>query len=82
MITPILARQEGWNRQQQIASGFKFSGYDPHALLAELDRALAAFQDKESWQKLMRNGMAREYGWAKPASEYSLVYQEAARRRA
>ncbi len=73
---------EEWDAEKGTGTGFKFSGYDPHALLAELDRALAAFQDKESWQKLMRNGMAREYGWAKPASEYSLVYQEAARRRA
>ena len=50
-------------------------------LLAAIDRALAAFKDKQGWTKLMRNGMARNYSWEQPAKEYGKVYAEAARRR-
>ena len=50
-------------------------------LLAAIDRALAAFQDKQGWKKLMLNGMARNYSWEQPAREYAEVYQEVARRR-
>lgn len=70
-----------WNAAEGKGTGFKFSGYDPHELLAAIDRALAAFADKPDWTKLMRNGMARNYSWVQPACEYVAVYDEAAVRR-
>ena len=73
---------EEWDAQQGSGTGFKFSGYEPADLLAEMDRALAAFRDKAGWTRLMRNGMAKEYGWPESAKEYVRVYEEAARRRA
>jgi starch synthase len=73
---------EEWNPKLGKGTGFKFEGLSPEALLAAIDRALAAFQDKRAWTKLMRNGMARNYGWAEPAKEYAAVYDEVARRRA
>ena len=73
---------EEWNAEQGTGTGFKFYGYAAADLLAAVDRALAVFQDKESWTKLMRNGMARDYSWDRPAREYAAVYEELARRRA
>ena len=73
---------EEWDPKKGTGTGFKFDGYTPQALLVELDRALKAFPQKESWQKLMRNGMEQDYSWAQPAREYAKVYEEAARRRA
>jgi starch synthase len=73
---------EEWNAELGTGTGFKFEGLGADALLAEIDRALAAFQDKEAWQKLMRNGMERNYSWEQPAREYAEVYEEVARRRA
>ena len=70
-----------WDAVKGTGTGFKFAGRDPLALLAEIDRALAAFRDTKSWQQLMRNGMARDYSWAAPAREYVKVYEEAARMR-
>jgi starch synthase len=70
-----------WDREKGTGTGFKFEGYEPQDLLSVIDRALAAFQDKEGWRRLMLNGMARDYGWAGPAREYAEVYAEAARRR-
>ena len=73
---------EEWNAEKGTGTGFKFAGFDPKDLLAAIDRALAAFSDKEGWTRLMRNGMARNYSWSRPAKEYVKVYEEAARRRA
>jgi starch synthase len=72
---------EEWDTKKGTGTGFKFSGYDPKDLLAEIDRAIEAFHDKKGWTRLMRNGMARDYSWPGPAKEYSRVYEEAARRR-
>ena len=73
---------EEWDAAMGTGTGFKFSGYDPKDLLAEIDRALEAFKDKDGWNRLMRNGMAQDYSWSGPAKEYVRVYEEAARRRA
>jgi starch synthase len=73
---------EEWDAKKKTGTGFKFAGYDPKNLLAEIDRALEAFKDKENWSRLMRNGMARDYSWSGPAKEYVKVYEAAARRRA
>ena len=72
---------EGWNAEKGTGTGFKFEGFDPNDLLAEIDRALATFQNQKIWTILMRNGMARDYSWAVPAREYVKVYEEAARLR-
>jgi starch synthase len=72
---------EEWNAELGTGTGFKFAGLAPAGLLEAIDRALAAFQDKDGWRKLMRNGMARNYSWEQPAREYAEVYEEAARRR-
>ena len=73
---------EEWNAELSTGTGFKFDGYEAQDLLAAIDRALAAFKDKASWQRLMRNGMARNYSWEQPALQYEAVYREAAQRRA
>jgi starch synthase len=70
-----------WNPEQATGTGFKFEEYSAKELLAAIDRALAAFQDKDSWQVLMLNGMARNYSWEQPAREYAAVYDEVAQRR-
>ena len=71
-----------WDAEKETGTGFKFAGFDPKDLLAALDRAIDAFQDKEAWEQLMRNGMALDFSWEGPAREYGEVYEEAARRRA
>jgi starch synthase len=70
-----------WNAELGTGTGFKFEGLKASGLLEAIDRALKAFEDKEGWKKLMRNGMALDYGWERPAKEYAEVYEEVARRR-
>jgi len=71
---------EEWNPETRTGTGFKFHGYNPYDLLAAVDRALAAFADREAWTQLMRNGMAKDYGWQGPAREYAAIYEEVAAR--
>ncbi len=72
---------EEWDAKKGTGTGFKFAGFNPQDLLAEIDRAIEAFADKKGWTRLIRNGMACDYSWAGPAKEYVKVYEEAARKR-
>jgi starch synthase len=72
---------EEWDPEQGTGTGFKFTGLKAEGLQAAIDRALAAFEDKEGWKWLMLNGMARNYSWEQPAREYAAVYEEATKRR-
>jgi starch synthase len=73
---------EEWTPEQGSGTGFKFAGLNAEAFLAAIDRALATFEDKTAWRRLMLNGMAQNYSWEQPAREYAAVYEEAASRRA
>jgi starch synthase len=72
---------EEWNQERGTGTGFKFADYSAQALLGAIDRALAAFQNKECWLQLMRNGMAKNFSWDEPAKQYVAVYEEVARRK-
>jgi starch synthase len=73
---------EQWNKEQGTGTGFKFNGFEKAELLGAIDSALEAFRDKPGWERLMRNGMAQDFGWEKPAKQYSDLYEEVVRRRA
>ena len=67
---------EPWNTKKKTGTGFRFTEYSPEALLAAIQRALDVFKDKAAWEKLMRNGMAKEYSWSAAAREYERVYEQ------
>ena len=66
---------EPWDPRAAKGTGFKFSEYSGEALLMNLHQALAAFKDKTGWQKLMRNGMAKDFSWNNSAREYVRIYE-------
>ena len=70
-----------WSAEAGTGTGFRFNDYRQEELLQALRRAFASFADKVQWHKLMRNGMARDYSWTKPAKEYIQLYEEIVRRR-
>ena len=73
---------EEWNSETRTGTGFKFHGYAAEEFLAAIRRALDVFRaDKEAWRTLMRNGMAQDHSWARPAAEYVAVYEQVARAR-
>ncbi len=71
-----------WNPETGAGTGFKFHGYEPKDFLAAIERAVAVFRgDREAWKKLVKNAMAEDHSWPKPAEEYIRLYEEVARRR-
>jgi starch synthase len=68
---------EPWDARSGKGTGFKFTDYTGEALLATIKQALLAYRDPSSWQKLMRNGMARDFSWGASAREYGKVYERA-----
>jgi starch synthase len=66
---------ESFDPKAGKGTGFKFSEYTGEGLLQTIRAALAAFDDKSNWQKLMRNGMAKDFSWTASAREYVRVYE-------
>jgi starch synthase len=63
-------------------TGFKFSDYTGEALLATVRAALVSFEDKAAWQKLMRNGMGKDFSWNASAKEYIRIFEKVKQGRA
>ena len=73
---------EPWNSSTGAGTGFKFSEYNGEALLGCVRDALSAFANREAWEKLMRNGMKKDFSWAASAKEYVRVFERARQLRA
>jgi len=57
-------------------TGFKFADHSGQALLACVSEALRLYSDNPSaWQRLIRNGMEKDYSWSASAAEYERLYQ-------
>jgi starch synthase len=69
---------EPWDPTTGKGTGFKFSAYSGVALLNSIQEALRAFKDQAGWQKLMINGMKKDFSWNASAREYVKVYERLA----
>jgi starch synthase len=66
---------EPWDPASGAGTGFKFWDYTGEALLDTVRAALKAYQDRDGWQRLMRNGMAQDFSWDASAREYVALYR-------
>ena len=64
-----------WDPRTKKGTGFKFQEYTGEALLRAIHQALQVYGDQGSWQKLMRNGMSKDFSWRISAREYLRVYE-------
>ena len=71
---------EQWNAKTCKGTGFKFDRYSSLELWNSLQEALEAYEDT-SWQKLMKNGMAKDFSWQRESKEYVKVYEQAVKLR-
>ncbi|GAB4332844.1 MAG: glycogen/starch synthase [Candidatus Abyssubacteria bacterium] len=58
-------------------NGFKFAEYTSAALLEKLRQARHYYEDKEQWNRIIRNGMACDFSWDASARKYEDLYQKA-----
>ena len=64
-----------WDPRTKKGTGFKFQEHTGDALLRALHQAFQVYRDQESWERLMRNGMAKDFSWRISAREYIRVYE-------
>lgn len=57
-------------------TGFLFKQYNAEKFLKAIKRCLKLFQDKKSWQKLVKRAMSKDFSWEKSAKEYLRLYQK------
>ncbi len=58
-------------------TGFVFEKYNVTSLIGELKRAVSIFVEKpETWTKIMKNGMKRDFSWLNSAKNYIELYNK------
>jgi starch synthase len=62
-------------RDSADATGFTFDEYGVPQLESALLRAIAAWQDKETWDGIMRRGMLSDFSWHASARRYEELYR-------
>ncbi|TLM65217.1 MAG: glycogen synthase GlgA [Deltaproteobacteria bacterium] len=63
------------------ANGFVFHEFSVPALLATLDRLLAARELRDDWQTLVQRGMRQDFSWQRSAEDYLDLYRVIRRER-
>jgi len=71
---PIVHATGGLDDTVDAETGFKFVHHDGPGMMWAIREALAAYHDRERWEKMMRTGMERDHSWAAAAREYEKVY--------
>jgi starch synthase len=81
--TPPVVRRTGgladtvepWNPVARSGTGFSFDHFTPEGLRWALDTALRTFEDAEGWQRLIQNGMAKDFSWERQVRPYLDLYR-------
>jgi starch synthase len=55
-------------------TGFRFEDYEPDEMVAALRRAISIHHQSELWERLQKNGMARDFSWTVSAEHYEALY--------
>lgn len=56
-------------------TGFLFDDYTPADFMRAAMRAVDQYRDAAGWEAMMREAMARDFGWDKSAARYLSVYR-------
>ncbi|HEV8577834.1 MAG TPA: glycogen synthase [Thermoanaerobaculia bacterium] len=59
-------------------TGFVFEHFDAQGFRWALGQALDVFLQRETWERLMRNGMAKDFSWDRQGEEYVELYRRLA----
>jgi starch synthase len=68
-----------FNPETEKGNGFVFRTYDPNDLLVAIARALENYKHKDTWMKLVKNGMQESFSWEVPAKKYVILYRKSLR---
>jgi starch synthase len=62
----------------EVATGFQMAAADTPSLDRTLERVAEVWQDPEAWERMQRNAMKTEVGWARSAARYAALYRDLA----
>ena len=66
---------EPYNEFEKTGTGFSFSNYNAHEMLATIRYALSVFyQHKNDWDILIKHGMSQDFSWNASVAEYEKLY--------
>jgi starch synthase len=68
---------ERFDLEHGTGTGFKFAEYSGAAMMVAVRQAVRFGIDESIWKRIQLNGMAKDYSWRVPASEYAKVYEAA-----
>lgn len=68
---------KNFDAKTQAGNGFVFSPARPARLKQAILRARKLFEKKNVWEKLMRNGFASDFSWARSVNKYIRLYNKA-----
>ncbi|MEP6491795.1 MAG: glycogen synthase [bacterium] len=57
------------------ATGFLFDDYTPEDFTRAVMRAINQFEEPDGWLEMMREAMARDFGWEQSATKYLNLYK-------
>jgi starch synthase len=80
---PIVRRTGGladsvqmWDPDSGQGTGVVFNDFDGPAMRWALEAALDLYADRDSWTRIMRNGMAKDFSWKSQGREYERLYEQ------
>lgn len=66
---------QSYNEESGEGNGFSFAKYDANDMLFTLNRAIQAYNDKETWIKLTKNISKCNFSWQESAKKYQVLYE-------
>jgi starch synthase len=66
---------ENWNAVSRTGNGFKFGPFRADKLLEKIYEARFAYEDKQAWATIQRNGMSVDNSWENSARHYVDLYR-------
>lgn len=56
-------------------NGFLFEKYSSSHMIEAIKRAIKLYENKDKWEKLIKNAMKQDFSWDKSAKEYIKLYR-------
>jgi starch synthase len=69
------ARRRAGDTIEDGVTGFLFDDYTPADFMRAAMRAVDQYRETEAWEEMMREAMARDFGWERSATRYLSVYR-------
>lgn len=68
---------EAYNEYEQTGTGFSFSNYNAHEMLAVIRYAMQVYyKNRKEWEGIVKRAMEQDFSWNASACEYEKLYNK------